>query len=215
MSTDHFDRLGTLASAILAENDSITQTGKIPDGELGARYLVVQHKNVRFQLYAHPSDPEVSLKTSYRPSAIYRAEMTEADVEDYARKISVNANDPEEVREEVIKHRVMTLNSEVDVDEAYEPIREAQSLSAPLVSPLPIDQRTDEYDGFVVTESLYPGEDRFSISRYKEKVTRALDTRLELARELHQNLGLDDLSEAPAEQEPDEPSTGTDHIGFA
>lgn len=215
MSTEHFNRLGNLASVILAANDTIIGSGEIVDGAPGARYLSIRRHNIPFHLYAHPSNLEVTLESVYRPSNVYDFNMTDADVEAYADKARINAQNKHQLRSEVINHRVMSLNSEIDVDDAYKTIKDANSLSEPQVRMLPLDEYSDDPDGFVVRESLYPGEDGFSLSKYQKKVNQALDVRIELSRELHRSLGLDDLSDDPTEQDPDEPSSGMENHAFA
>lgn len=214
MAIEHFNRLGELVSVILSENDHIMSTGRITDSAPGARHLTIKRHNSSFQLYSHPSNTEVMVESVYRPSNVFDAAMNDTKVQNYAENVGISAQNETKLRQEVVSQRVIKLNRKVDVEEAYELIREAESPTAPYIAVLPVDEYSDDPDGFAVRDNLYPGQDNFSIATYKQTVDGMLDTWVELAEELNQTLGLNDFSDNPTEQEPDEPSSGMGNHAF-
>ena len=212
MVSEHFDRLGTLTSTILAANDRINDTGTTSKGTPASRFMHVQRNEVPFRLFAHPGNAHVDVEAVYRPSNVYANEMSHEDIKEYARGASIEADDQLSLQREVVSHRVMTLNNGVEFEEAYEPVLDEESFTDPRVSVLPLTDYPDEPDGFVVRASLFPADPTYGLASYNETVSQVIEMRVDLSRDLHTKLGLDELHDDPTEQELEEPSTRDDHL---
>ncbi|MFC6722893.1 hypothetical protein ACFQE1_00435 [Halobium palmae] len=201
MPTEHFDRLGTLASAIFATGDRIVNTDFIDNSAPGARFIAANKRGVPYRMFAHPSNHHISIESTYRPSRAIRNDMRYEDATTYAETHGIEAEDPDQLWELVVENRLMRRNRDVDIEEVYTPITTGERFSTPHVTALYYDESGDIYDGVAVADRIYPSESDFSVSKFDDIVSEVIDTRLQYTYHLYEELGLNEMDDDPTEQE--------------
>lgn len=162
--------LGRIASAVLASDDSIEAShGPTVDG--AKHGLTIQHRNALAEISETSGGPRYRVLIDYTPSAILREGYTWEDV---FRRTDIDSRDVEEVHKREAIESMVTI----DLQKATEQEEEVQQELVSELSPIDSRYTTQEYgeeklwNGFVFYDYLYPRENDFTTSQYRETVQR-------------------------------------------
>lgn len=163
-----FEDIGKIASAAMAADDVIAGS-YVPGDNADSYGIEVIHRDSRVEISQADSEGRFRAIVDFTPSTILADGY---DASDYAQRADVNVNEASDERIQEAAASMLTVDlrrAEEQVDELVQKVERKLS---------PIDSRytnqtfgdDDVWDGFLFYDYLYPRENDFSTTQYRQVV---------------------------------------------